>query len=181
MPAAIAVALIGGWLLVQTVAGRLPARLLSYRAGTLGTVPGDGTIGVGAVMRGTRVDTRSAGLSWPVPGSVSQEFHPGHDGIDIANQTGTPVGAAGSGRVVFAQLGDNGGYGNRVIIDHGGAIQTTYNHLSRIDVRPGQAVPKGGQIGLLGSTGNSTGPHLHFEVLSAGTPVNPRSLIGGNP
>lgn len=85
-----------------------------------------------------------------------------HKGIDIAVPQGTPVQAAKGGKVVFA--GDGGGYGNLVVIDHGDGTFTKYAHLSKINVREGQTVEAGELVGAVGSTGNSTGPHLHFEV-----------------
>lgn len=94
-----------------------------------------------------------------------------HAGIDLAASTGTPIGAAGAGTVVTA--GVLGGYGNAVVIDHGGGVSTLYGHQSVIRVRVGQVVAANEVIGLVGSTGNSTGPHLHFEVRSFGSPVDP--------
>ncbi len=96
-----------------------------------------------------------------------------HTGIDYGAVTGTPVYAAGGGEVFHAGL--RGGYGKCIIILHGGGIQTLYGHLSRIAVNPGQAVKRGQYIGNVGSTGLSTGPHLHFEVRRHGVPVNPLS------
>lgn len=181
MPSAIAVALIGGWLLIQTIAGRLPARLLSYRAGELGQVA-DPAASIGAAPSGLpKINPTNAGFVWPCAGTVTQELGDGHDGMDIANQVGTPIRPSFPGKVVFAQTGDNGGYGNRVIVDHGGAVQTTYNHLSKIDVRVGQSVTLDTRIGLMGNTGNSRGSHLHFEVIVAGKPTNPRTYVTGNP
>ena len=94
-----------------------------------------------------------------------------HAGVDFSAGTGTPILAAGNGTVVFA--GWKGGYGNTVVIDHGGATATLYGHQSRIAVANGQAVKRGQVIGYVGSTGFSTGPHLHFEVRVNGTPVDP--------
>lgn len=100
-----------------------------------------------------------------------------HSGQDFAVPAGTPVVAAGSGVVVFA--GKSGAYGNAVHVLHSGGIATWYGHLSEIRVQSGDTVPVGGLIGLAGSTGNSTGPHLHFEVRiqaspgSSGQPVDP--------
>jgi len=72
---------------------------------------------------------------------------------------------------------DSSGYGYRVVVNHNNGYRTTYNHLSVISVRPGQSVGKGGQIGLMGSTGNSTGSHLHFEILRNGSFVNPLAIL----
>jgi murein DD-endopeptidase MepM/ murein hydrolase activator NlpD len=95
-----------------------------------------------------------------------------HQGIDFAAPTGTPVLASAGGRVVKA--GWSGGYGNVVQIDHGRGTVTRYAHLSRINVKEGQQVAQGHRIGAVGSTGMSTGPHLHYEVWMNGKPVNPR-------
>lgn len=96
-----------------------------------------------------------------------------HRGVDFAAPTGTPVLASAAGRVVRAGWG--GGYGNMIDIDHGRGIVTRYAHLSRMDVRVGQQVTQGQRIGAVGSTGMSTGPHLHYEVIRNGEPIDPRS------
>ena len=121
----------------------------------------------------------------PVGGRISSEYgyrvHPIsgssrlHAGMDIAAGTGTPIGAAGSGTVIFA--GWRGGYGNTIIIDHGGGITTLYGHQSRLGASSGQSVSTGQVIGYVGSTGYSTGPHLHWEVRVGGSPTNPRGYI----
>ena len=117
---------------------------------------------------------------WPVDGRISSPFGQRtdpilggtrmHPGIDIAASSGTPIKAAGDGVVVMA--GSNGGYGNWTLIDHGGGLATGYAHQSRIGVRIGQHVSTGEIIGNVGSTGASTGPHLHWEVRVNGTPVD---------
>jgi murein DD-endopeptidase MepM/ murein hydrolase activator NlpD len=94
-----------------------------------------------------------------------------HTGLDFAAGAGTPIRAAGPGRVVWA--GPRGGYGNLVAIDHGNGLATLYAHQSRTDVTVGQKVATGDVIGLVGSTGFSTGPHLHFETRELGTPADP--------
>ena len=94
-----------------------------------------------------------------------------HTGIDWAAPTGTPVIAAGRGRVVFAAAKSE--YGNAIVIDHGSGWQTLYAQLSSIDVRDGDCVAFGALIGRVGSTGLSAGPHLHFEVVRDGTHVDP--------
>jgi murein DD-endopeptidase MepM/ murein hydrolase activator NlpD len=116
-------------------------------------------------------------LSWPTRGIITTYFSSWHPGIDIAAALGTPIGAADGGTVTFAGW-DSTGYGYRVVMNHGNGYNTTYNHLSVISVRVGQSLGKGQQVGLMGSTGNSTGPHLHFEILRNGSFVNPLSNLG---
>ena len=96
-----------------------------------------------------------------------------HTGIDISAATGTPIRAADAGAVISS--GRRGGYGLCVVIDHGGGMSTVYGHCSRLAVTAGREVRQGQVIGYVGSTGLSTGPHLHFEVRRDGTPVNPQS------
>jgi murein DD-endopeptidase MepM/ murein hydrolase activator NlpD len=119
---------------------------------------------------------------WPtITRHISQyfgvpEFGRRHTGIDIDNRTpGTPIYAAKSGVVEFAGW-NAGGYGNLTVINHGAGLQTYYGHASRILVKPGQTVTKGQAIAIMGSTGRSTGPHLHFEVRRNGIPINPLGM-----
>ena len=100
-----------------------------------------------------------------------------HAGLDLAAAMGSPIFATSSGTVAAA--GWCGGYGNCVTIDHGGGCFTLYGHLSRIDVASGQRVGSGQPLGLVGSTGNSTGPHLHYEVRMNGRPVDPIPYLRG--
>ena len=93
--------------------------------------------------------------------------------MDIGSWIGAPAKAADSGVVVEAGGGWSSGYGNHVIIDHGNGFTTLYAHLTSIFVKPGESVTRGEQIGTVGSTGNSTGPHLHFEIRYQGVPRNP--------
>jgi murein DD-endopeptidase MepM/ murein hydrolase activator NlpD len=116
-------------------------------------------------------------LSWPTRGVITTYFSSWHPGIDIAAAMGTNIGAADGGTVTFAGW-NTWGYGNRVVVDHGNGYSTTYNHLSVISVRAGQSVGKGQQIGLMGSTGRSTGSHLHFEILRGGGFINPLGALG---
>ncbi|HET6947938.1 MAG TPA: M23 family metallopeptidase [bacterium] len=115
------------------------------------------------------------GFIWPARGRLTSRFgwrrwrH--HDGIDIAAPYGSPVTAARDGVVVFA--GWYHAYGKALIVDHGSGLQTLYGHNSRLLVRSGERVTKGQLIAKVGSTGRSTGPHLHFEVRINGRPVNP--------
>lgn len=125
-------------------------------------------------------------LSWPTSGPITSPFgmrsNPVthlfvlHGGIDIAVATGTTVAAAAEGRVIVAGW-DDGGCGNMVVIDHGGHLATQYCHLSQIFVGVGQDVQRGQAIAASGSTGNSTGPHLHFGVRVDGRPVDPMSYL----
>ena len=120
-------------------------------------------------------------FSWPVTGTITSPFgwrsNPFggspefHQGLDIAAPSGTTVTAAAGGSVIMAQW--YGGYGNYILIDHGGGYSTGYGHLSAIYVSNGQTVKRGQAIGAVGSTGASTGPHLHFEVRIDGKPVDP--------
>ena len=104
--------------------------------------------------------------------------HAFHRGLDISARRGTTVAAPGHGIVVFA--GRNGGLGKTVKVSHGFGYTTVYGHLDRIDVEPGDEVERGDVIGLLGNTGRSTGPHLHYEVHVDGQAVNPLYyLLGG--
>jgi murein DD-endopeptidase MepM/ murein hydrolase activator NlpD len=98
-----------------------------------------------------------------------------HSGIDFKGAIGSPIFAAAEGRVTFAGL--KGGYGNAVEVTHANGMLTRYAHLSRIDVRPGELVAAGATLGGLGSTGRSTGPHLHFEVRVNDRAVNPRPFL----
>ena len=110
-------------------------------------------------------------------GSVSQQFWGGHRAVDIGSWTGAPVKASDSGYVVTAGGGWNGGYGNHVIIDHGNGFVSLYAHLNSIYVRAGENVARGQHLGSVGNTGNSTGPHLHFEIRYQGVPRNPFSYL----
>lgn len=113
---------------------------------------------------------------WPTTGIITQYFAWYHTADDIANGIGTPIVAADSGRVTSV-LYQNFGYGYHVIIDHGNGYRTLYGHLSKIDVSEGQNVGRGERIGAMGSTGRSTGSHLHFEVYLGGTRINPLSVL----
>ncbi len=100
-----------------------------------------------------------------------------HQGVDIAAPTGTPVKAAADGKVIFS--GQMAGYGNLVEVDHGNGWVTRYGHNAANLVAVGDDVKAGQTVGLVGSTGHATGPHVHFEVRKAGKAVNPDNLLGG--
>lgn len=124
---------------------------------------------------------QSAGMIWPVAGRITSRFgtriHPilrfprFHSGVDVSSPWGSPIVAAADGRVVAA--GWNGGRGRQVRIAHDGGLETSYSHMSQIAATPGTVVRRGQLIGYVGSTGLSTGPHLHYEVRDDGQPVDP--------
>jgi murein DD-endopeptidase MepM/ murein hydrolase activator NlpD len=121
----------------------------------------------------------------PVDGRVTTVFGQGgsmwssgaHTGVDFAMPMGSPVSAAGAGKVESA--GWAGAYGNAVVIDHGNGKKTRYAHLSRMSLSPGMEVSKGDLVGAVGTTGNSTGPHLHWELIANGQTVDPMRLLNG--
>lgn len=115
-------------------------------------------------------------MAWPTEGHrITQYYSWRHTGLDIANKVGTPLYAAESGKVEFS--GWSNGYGNNVVINHGGGKKTRYAHASKLFVKVGDSVDRGEQIAAMGSTGWSTGPHIHFEVIINGTKYNPLSYI----
>jgi len=119
----------------------------------------------------------SSSFGWRIDPITGQLAH--HEGIDFIAETGTPIHAAAAGVVVTAEF--QPAYGNMVEIDHGGDLVTRYAHASKLLVRPGQVVKTGDKIAEVGSTGRSTGPHLHFEVRLKGVPQNPaRFLLATN-
>ena len=123
--------------------------------------------------------TGSGDFAVPVSGTITSPFGErwgrNHDGTDFGAAEGSPVYAADSGTVSFC--GVSGGYGNLIIINHKNGYETYYGHLSRILVSNGQQVEKGAKIGEVGSTGNSTGPHLHFEIRENSVPKNPLNYL----
>ncbi|MDD5382682.1 MAG: peptidoglycan DD-metalloendopeptidase family protein [Candidatus Margulisbacteria bacterium] len=137
-----------------------------------------------AERRGVKVHG-SGRLAWPLQGRLTSKYgyrrspfwggRQMHTGIDIATKYGTPIKSADSGEVIFSGWWD--GYGKAIVIDHGRRITTVYGHMSRIYKQVGAIVAKGQVIGLVGSTGYSTGPHLHFEVRESGKPVNPMKYL----
>jgi murein DD-endopeptidase MepM/ murein hydrolase activator NlpD len=124
----------------------------------------------GPIPQGAKRGTGIFG--WPMSGWISQRYHEYHPAADIAGAAGTPVKAADSGYVALVGRNDTG-YGRYVLIDHGNGFQTLYAHFNVIFVEVGQSVGKGQTIGLCGSTGKSTGPHVHFEIKLNGVRRNP--------
>lgn len=122
--------------------------------------------------------TKSSGnkMAWPTEGHrITQYFSWRHQGLDVANKVGTPLYAADAGVVEFS--GWSRGYGNNVVINHGGGKKTRYAHASKLFVRVGDEVEKGENIAAMGSTGWSTGPHIHFEVIINGKKYNPLNYV----
>ena len=132
--------------------------------------------GKGAPMVKTATGRR---LSWPAAGIVTSNYgwrwFRMHNGMDVAGPVGTPIKAVKEGRVAYS--GWMGGYGYCIDIDHGNGVVTRYGHNSALQVQAGQYVHRGQQIASMGSTGHSTGPHLHFEVHVNGSPVDPRGYF----
>lgn len=115
--------------------------------------------------------------NYTITSYVGPRWGRSHNGIDLAVPVGTPVSSSGSGTII--QCGWNGGYGISVYVDHGNGIVTRYGHLSEAAVTVGQTVAQGDDLGLSGNTGNSTGPHLHFEMRVDDVVVNPLEYIQG--
>lgn len=158
---------------VEALAAESAALAAEIRAAQAGSSSGSADSGpVGSTGSGA---PSAAGFVWPVNGVVVSGFGMRwgrmHEGIDITASTGTPIRAAAAGTVIWS--GWRGGYGNAVIIDHGGGLSTVYAHASALIARQGQRVAQGQVIALVGSTGNSSGPHLHFEVRINGVAVDP--------
>jgi murein DD-endopeptidase MepM/ murein hydrolase activator NlpD len=126
-------------------------------------------------MQATQSPTEALDLVWPVEGHITQPYSSEHYAIDIAAEEGTPVVAAAAGTVVAAEWADR--HGNLVAIDHGGGMITRYTHLLDYQVAVGDNVNQGQQIGRVGSTGESTGPHLHLELILK---IDPTPLLNKN-
>ncbi len=120
----------------------------------------------------------TANFQWPTAACISQYFYGRHPGIDLANSKGTAVVAADAGFVEIVGW-ENSGYGNMVLVNHGNGALTRYAHLSAFAVQQGASVKKGQLIGRIGSTGRSTGPHLHFELIVNGAHRNPVGILTG--
>lgn len=120
---------------------------------------------------GSSVASTAGWLAHPAPGAVRTQGLHGYNGIDFAASIGTSIRAAAAGEVIVARAGGwNGGYGTYVVIRHNNGAQTLYAHMNQLSVSAGSYVSQGQSIGTMGSTGRSTGPHLHFEVRGAGNP-----------
>ncbi|HMQ61309.1 MAG TPA: M23 family metallopeptidase [Flavilitoribacter sp.] len=130
-------------------------------------------------IKPVRIDKLARGLN--LLSGFGMRIHPiykvpkMHTGIDFTAPAGTPIQATGEGKVIRADRGN--GYGNHVIIDHGYGYQTLYAHMSRIDVKVGQEVKRGQSIGLVGSSGTSTAPHCHYEVIFKGQKIDPINYV----
>lgn len=133
---------------------------------------------IGDLIKTPTPKNSESGFTWPTDGHrITQYFSWRHPGLDIGNKVGTPLYAAADGVVEISQGGWNGGYGNTVLINHGGGKKTRYGHATKLLVKKGEAVVKGQIIALMGSTGRSTGSHLHFEIIINGGKVNPLNYI----
>jgi murein DD-endopeptidase MepM/ murein hydrolase activator NlpD len=146
----------------------IPGGVRPYVPKPVTTYPSLGTATTGGV-------TGTGQLAWPMSGNISQGYWAGHRAIDIYAARGTPITAADGGTVVAAHYAT--GYGRMVVVDHGNGYQTLYAHMDAFFVEVGQAVEKGQLLGKCGSTGNSTGPHVHFEVRKGGSLLNPFNFL----
>jgi murein DD-endopeptidase MepM/ murein hydrolase activator NlpD len=148
----------------QEALGQGDAQTVIRRAPTTAPVPADWRYGSGVFM-------------WPAYGWLTQGYRSDHRALDIAAPVGSPITASDRGVVLRAGW-NNQGYGNFVIIDHNIDYLTLYAHLDHIFVQEGEVVAQGQILGTVGSTGNSTGPHLHFEIRDFGRLVNPLEFLG---
>lgn len=153
----------------QKIAGQVAART---------TTSYSGAAAVRDLITPSPVKTASGQMVWPAVGHrITQYYSWRHTGLDIGNKVGTPLYAADDGVVEVSRGGWNGGYGNTILINHGGGVKTRYGHASKLLVKAGEEVEKGQLIALMGSTGRSTGSHLHFEVLVSGRRQNPLNYV----
>lgn len=146
-----------------------PVELVSRSASSASLDAGVADFGRAMPLASVRLTSRFGMRFDPLAGG-----HRMHSGIDLAATEGTPVTAPQDGIVSFSNW--SGGYGLLVAVEHASGIQTRFGHLSRVTVRPGQQVRKGQVLGLVGSTGRSTGPHLHYEVRHRGRAIDPLAL-----
>lgn len=162
--------------LAEMEPGSVPVIAIGGSGGS-GVPAGPGAAGAEGATTASRGASRTDRMrfGWPMHGEITSYYGPRddefHTGIDIAAVTGQAIRAALGGTVVEA--GWRGGYGLCVVIDHGNGLQTLYGHNSKLEVEIGDHVESGHLLALAGSTGYSTGPHLHFEILLNGFPVNP--------
>lgn len=140
------------------------------------------SISTSTTISSQKVSLGGITLARPISGIITSRFgarssirSSAHTGLDIAASTGTPIGAAAAGTVEFS--GTKGSYGKMVVISHGNGVQTYYGHCSQLYVSVGQTVKQGQTIAAVGSTGNSTGPHLHLEVRVNGMAYNPQNYV----
>lgn len=137
----------------------------------------ENTLETNSVIEAKNTLTTQRSVQLPVATfKLNQSFGIFHPGIDIDGQTGDPIRSIKPGRVIFAGKTFDG-YGNRVIIEHAGGLSSLYAHLSKIEVKDGQEVDMNTEIGLVGSTGHSTGSHLHLEIRDHGFPINPLGVL----
>jgi murein DD-endopeptidase MepM/ murein hydrolase activator NlpD len=138
------------------------------------------SVGVPSAPNIVRGDPSAAGFAWPLNGAVTSGYGwrwgRMHNGIDIDGNTGDPIRASKAGTVFFAGYDDNG-YGNHVVINHGGGFSSVYAHATTVSVRSGQSVAQGQLIATVGCTGSCTGPHLHFEIRVNGSPRDPMQYL----
>lgn len=156
-----------------------PAPSVPVGLGVAGAPTINGMLAIPAGAPGTPVaaPAQPGRFVWPARGTITQYYGKWHGAIDIANKPGTPIIAADAGIVAFAA--PSGGLGNAIYIDHGDGFATAYAHLATIAVQPGQKVEKGQQIGTMGSTGRSTGPHLHLIFTYQGGIIDPLQYLPG--
>lgn len=157
------------------------AKTTTNKTTSTSKVKASGTVNTSLTTSGQNVSL-GISLARPVSGTITSRFgarssirSSAHTGLDIATSTGTPYSAAAAGTVTFA--GYKGSYGNLIVITHANGVQTYYGHSSKIYVSVGETVSQGETIGAVGSTGNSTGPHLHFEVRVNGVAYNPQNYL----
>jgi murein DD-endopeptidase MepM/ murein hydrolase activator NlpD len=172
----------------QELLGQLQRQQVDYelRLGILSGTSDSVTSLLERLQAGQALPTETDGIfGWPIRGAINSDFGPRihpifgtvrqHNGLDMDGNAGDPAVSAGRGVVVMAE--GRGGYGNLVVVDHGNGLATLYAHLTAWAVRPGDVVERGALVGYVGSTGFSTGPHLHWEVRVMGVPVNPYPFL----
>lgn len=158
-----------------------PAKVVTVAKNKTNKYEATGSVNTATTTSGGKANIGVA-LIRPVSGTITSRFGArssirvsSHTGLDIAASTGTPIAAAASGTVTFS--GYKGSYGNMIVISHGNGVQTYYGHCSKLHVSAGTQVSQGQSIAAVGSTGNSTGPHLHLEVRVNGVAYNPQNYV----